>query len=118
MVASLRTKGCDPLTPPSFRASFEEHAPLVRRLVRRYGVSCSDREDLVQEIFFVVHRKLHEYDGRAPFRSWLDGICVRIISSYRRSAQVRRQQSRVDDAIEEYESPSSGPEQCLDVRRA
>jgi RNA polymerase sigma-70 factor (ECF subfamily) len=88
-------------------------------VLRRFRVSPADREDLVQEIFVVVHRRLHEYDGRASFRSWLYGICARMVSGYRRSAHVRRQRSYVYDAVDECEGHGvDDPERTLELRRA
>src|SRR5256885_11242264 len=96
--------GVAPNGPYDFRASFEVHAPFVLRILRRLGVPKADRDDLFQEVFFIVHRKLHEYDGRASFRAWLYGICVRTVSTYRRSARVRRQESQEFGDLEERES--------------
>ena len=56
-------------------------------------VASADCHDLKQEIFVIVHRKLHEYDGRASLRSWIYGICVRMTSTYRRSARIRREEA-------------------------
>jgi RNA polymerase sigma-70 factor (ECF subfamily) len=105
--------------PLSFRASFDEHAPFVRAILRRSGVTQSDREDLLQEIFVVVHRKLHEYDGRAPFRSWLYGICARTVSSYRRSARMRYEPTRANVVLDECEAHlACDAEHSIDLRRA
>jgi RNA polymerase sigma-70 factor (ECF subfamily) len=103
--------------PVDFRSSFEQNAPFVRRSLRRMGVPSADVEDLMQEIFVVVHRKLGEYDGRSPFRSWLYGICMRVVSSYRRSACVRRRKAEDHGALDECESLGD-PEQSAEARRA
>jgi len=104
--------------PLDFRSIFETYGPFVSRTLRRLEVPSADRHDLRQEIFVVVHRKLHEYDGRASLRSWIYGICVRMASTYRRSARVRR-----EEACENPEPSSGGPESTtqdrdLDSRRA
>src|ERR1041385_2214732 len=87
-----------------FRSIFETYEPFVTSALRRLEVPSADRHDLRQEIFVVVHRKLPEYDGRASLRSWIYGICVRMASTYRRSARVRREESC------EYPEPSLGHE--------
>lgn len=83
----------------AFRAVFTEHAPLVWRALRRLGVAESDVEDLAQEVFVVVHRKLPEFEGRSALSTWIYGICVRVASDHRRRAHVRREQptDRVPD---------------------
>ncbi len=108
-----------PDVSPDFRSNFQTHAPFVYRILRRLGVPRADRDDLLQEVFFIVHRKLHEYDGRASFRAWLYGICVRTVSTYRRSARVRRQESREYSDVEERESEAAlDPELTAESRRA
>jgi RNA polymerase sigma-70 factor, ECF subfamily len=104
--------------PADFRKSFEVHAPFVMRILRRLGVPAADRDDLCQEVFFIVHRKLGEYDGRATFRAWLYGICVRTVSGYRRSARVRRQESQEFTDVEQRESQVTiNPEVSVEARR-
>ncbi len=102
-----------------FRTNFEQNAPFVRRVVRRMGVSHADTDDLLQEIFFVVHRKGKEYDGRSPFRSWLYGICLRTVSTYRRSAPVRQQAWHEYDVLDDVETHLAvNPEENVELRRA
>jgi RNA polymerase sigma-70 factor (ECF subfamily) len=82
-----------PFPAPDFRSIFETYGPFVTRALRQLEVPSADRHDLRQEIFVIVLRRLHEYDGRSSLRSWIYGICVRMASTYRRSARVRREQA-------------------------
>jgi len=70
---------------------FRREAPFVWRALRRLGVREADIEDVCQEVFVVVHRKLGEFEGRSSLRTWIYGICARTASDYRRSARVRRE---------------------------
>lgn len=63
---------------------FRDHAPYVWRVLRRLGVAPCDIEDVCQEVFIVVHRKLDTFEQRSSVRTWLHGICVRVASDYRR----------------------------------
>jgi RNA polymerase sigma-70 factor (ECF subfamily) len=69
-----------------FDSVFTESSPFVWRVLGRLGVDRADLGDVCQEVFLVVHRRLADYDGRAPVRSWLYGICVRAAADYRRRA--------------------------------
>jgi RNA polymerase sigma-70 factor (ECF subfamily) len=54
-----------------------------------------------------------------PFRSWLYGICLRVVSAYRRSWQARQRRSQAFGAFDECDHHMTGdPERCLEVRRA
>ena len=70
-------------------AIFREHAPYVWRVLRRLGVAPADIEDVCQEVFIVVHRRLDGFEGRSSVRTWLHGICVRVVSDYRRKRRTK-----------------------------
>jgi RNA polymerase sigma-70 factor (ECF subfamily) len=76
---------------PSLPEIFREHAPFVWRALRRLGVHERDVEDVCQEVFVVVHRKLGDFEGRSSLKTWIYGICARTASDYRRSSRVRRE---------------------------
>lgn len=78
---------------PSLRAIFDEYSAFVWRTLRHLGVPERDIEDVCQEVFVVVHRKLESFEGRSALRTWVYGICLRTASDYRRRAYVRREQA-------------------------
>jgi RNA polymerase sigma-70 factor, ECF subfamily len=78
---------------PSFAEIFREHAPRVWRALRRLGIAEADVEDLCQEVFVVVHRKLPEFEGRSTLGTWIYGIAVRVAADHRRRAHVRRERA-------------------------
>jgi RNA polymerase sigma-70 factor, ECF subfamily len=77
---------------PTVAEVFADHAPYVWSLLRRLGVPEADAEDVCQEVFVIVHRKLAGLPPEAAPRTWLYGIALRVASDYRRSARVRREQ--------------------------
>ena len=68
---------------------YRAHADYVWHSARRLGVHDRDLEDVVHEVFLVVHRRLADYDRNRPVRPWLFGIAFRVASDYRR-APARR----------------------------
>lgn len=79
--------------PVPFGQVYQEHAAFVWRSLRRLGVRPSDLEDVAQDVFVVVHRKLPEFDGRSSVRTWVFGVCLRTAADYRRRAHIRREES-------------------------
>jgi RNA polymerase sigma-70 factor (ECF subfamily) len=88
------TPSCSPVASRgsvTAQAIFREHAAFVLRVVRRLGVAPRDVEDVAQEVFVIVHRKLHTFNGESSVRTWLFGIASRVASDHRRRAHVRRE---------------------------
>jgi RNA polymerase sigma-70 factor, ECF subfamily len=56
----------------------------VVRWIRGLGASNGDVEDIAQEVFLIVRRKLPDFDGR-NFRGWLYLITCRQVRQHRRS---------------------------------
>lgn len=83
-----------------FRKIFEEHGRYVWRALRNLGVADADVEDVCQEVFITVHRRLGDFEGRSTLRTWLYGICLRTASDYRRRARVRREQATSEPPLD------------------
>ncbi|MBC8069363.1 MAG: RNA polymerase sigma factor, partial [Deltaproteobacteria bacterium] len=79
---------------PGFETVYREHHAFVWRSIRRLGVPDADVDDLVQEVFVVVHRRLGEFEARSAITTWLFGIAYRVMQEHRRrgDARVRREQ--------------------------
>jgi RNA polymerase sigma-70 factor, ECF subfamily len=70
---------------------FRDHGAFAWRVLRRLGVAERDVDDVCQEVFVTVHRRLATFEGRSSAQSWLYGICVRTASDYRRRAVHHRE---------------------------
>jgi RNA polymerase sigma-70 factor, ECF subfamily len=75
----------------SLRDIFDEHGRFVWRALRYLGVREADLDDVCQEVFVVVHRKLADFEGRSSLRTWIYGICVRAAADHRKGARRRRE---------------------------
>jgi RNA polymerase sigma-70 factor (ECF subfamily) len=95
-----------------------EHANFVWRSLQRLGIRPSELEDVFQEVFIVVQRRLHTFDGSSKVSTWLFGVCFRIASAQRRRNWYRRLVS-IDRRDEELGSPASElPDALLAHREA
>jgi len=98
-------------------AIHEAHAGFVWLTLQRLGIRDADVEDMLQEVFVVVHRKLQTFDGTSRMTTWLFGICMRVASAYRRRAYVRRERA-VADVPESASDAGRGPEEVAEQRQA
>jgi RNA polymerase sigma-70 factor (ECF subfamily) len=103
--------------PLEVREVFHEHARYVWRALRHLGIPEADVEDLCQEVFVVVQRKLSEFEGRSELRTWLYGICLRVASDHRRRAHVRHEHPHPDPS-EGLATSELGPEAQVAARSA
>jgi len=85
----LTDMGADIARRERFRAVFERELDYVWTSLRRMGVQPRDLEDVAQEVFLHVYRKLDEYDPERPLRPWLFAFAVRCASDWRRLARNR-----------------------------
>ena len=72
-----------------FRALFENQFDYVWTSLLRLGVHARDVEDVAQDVFEHVHRRLDEYDRSRPIRPWLFAFSFRCASDWRRLARHR-----------------------------
>src|SRR5262245_51753387 len=66
---------------------YETQFDFVWRSARRLGVASLHVDDVVQEVFLVVFRRLAEFEGRSSLKTWLFGITRRVVRDHRRSAR-------------------------------
>jgi RNA polymerase sigma-70 factor (ECF subfamily) len=102
--------------PPSFEEVYETYFAFVWRNVLNRGVPTSAVDDVVQEVFMVVHRKLPGFEGRSSLRTWLAGVVRRVVMDHVR----KRGNAPAGDEplVVESVSPGRGPGEELDAKAA
>lgn len=88
---ALARSAARPEGTPTAEGLFRENGAFAWRVLRRLGVAESDADDVCQEVFVTVHRRIASFEGRSSPRTWLYGICVRTASEYRKRAVNRRE---------------------------
>ena len=81
---------------------YREHVDYVWRALGHLGVKPADVADVAHEVFLVVRKRLGSFEGRSSLRTWIYGICIRVVSDYRSRAFRRREISheQVPDTVE------------------
>lgn len=97
-------------SPPdiSFERIYDEWFDHVSRWVAALGAPEADREDLVQDVFIVAHRRLASFDGRS-LAGWLYQIARRKVRDHRSLAWVKHffaaSQPIIDSTLQTFEGP-------------
>jgi len=88
---SAAPEGAD-LTPAlDVRTIYRDHGRFVWLSLQRLGIHPSDLDDVAQDVFMIVHRRLDTFDRRARVTTWLFGICMRVAANYRRRRRWTRE---------------------------
>ncbi|MFT3928403.1 MAG: sigma-70 family RNA polymerase sigma factor [Myxococcales bacterium] len=92
----------------STEALFRRHADFVASFLARLGVAQEDLDDVLQEVFLVVHARGGYVAGPAKPTSYLGAIATRAALSYRRrrsTSKVRSSAVSPDELSDEEQSP-------------
>jgi RNA polymerase sigma-70 factor (ECF subfamily) len=87
--------------PPEFDEIYRQYGGKVARWAARVGGPLVAVEDVVQEVFIVVSRRLPQFRGEAKLGTWLFSITDRTVRNFRRRERWRRWVSRLTTRIEE-----------------
>jgi RNA polymerase sigma-70 factor (ECF subfamily) len=124
-VLSAATSGAHALERPSaaaaphpsatFREVYDTYFSFAWRNAANRGVPAAALDDVVQEVFIVVHRKLPEFEGRSSLRTWIAGIVRRVVADY---VKKRGNQPAGDEPLEREPAASAEPLQGVEQKAA
>jgi RNA polymerase sigma-70 factor (ECF subfamily) len=74
---------------PTFQELYRQNFEFVWSSVRHLGVGSDAVDDVVQDVFIVIHARLHTLERPEALRSWIYGIARRTVSHHHRSRRSR-----------------------------
>ncbi len=109
------------IAKPDFDTVYETMVDYVWNAVCRLGVHGADAEDVVQEIFVIVYRRLGEFEGRSQVKTWVFKLMVHVVQHYFRT-HARRPGDRATEKGTEIQAlvaaQEKGPAGELERREA
>lgn len=81
----------------SFEEVYNRHYRFVWSVLRAFGVPPGTVEDVAQDVFVVVHRRLPDFEGRSNVRTWLFRIASWVVARERRRFRTRRPHESIGD---------------------
>lgn len=97
--------------PSAFAHLVRAHERRVFRLAGRFFRRPEDIEEVAQETFLTIWRKLSTYRADAPFEHWLTRICLNCCYG-----RLRREKQDGVELDPNLESPQADPDARLEVR--
>lgn len=74
-----------------FEQFYREHVQYVWRTLRHLGLDDSDARDAMQEVFLVTYRRYGDWEQRCSARTWLFGVCYRVVLGRKRRVRSRKE---------------------------
>ena len=75
---------------PTFAQIYDETFAFVWRTVRRLGVDESAVDDVTQEVFVAVYRRLGDFEMRCAPKTWVFSIAMGVVRNYRRGRRRKQ----------------------------
>lgn len=96
----------------AFEEVYRATADYVYTIARSVTGNGSDAEEVAQDVFLKVHRKLRGFRHKSTFKTWLYRITVNTaINASKQASRHRRRTVEYDDALENEESRNTTREE-------
>ena len=104
----------------AFERLYRDNADRVYALCLRMSGDAGRAQELTQDVFVRAWEKLHLFEGKSAFSTWLHRLAVNLVLGSRRSDAIRVGKVFGTDDLEAYETPVRPPDpgQTLDLERA
>jgi RNA polymerase sigma-70 factor, ECF subfamily len=79
LARSFAFEAPSPAMPCTLEELYRDHFDFVVRVARRLGGRRLSPEDVAQEVFLIVGRRLATYEPRAQVTTWLYGITLNVV---------------------------------------
>jgi RNA polymerase sigma-70 factor (ECF subfamily) len=91
----------------AFEQLVKKYQHSVLNTIHRYVGNYSEADDIAQDVFVKVWRKIKSFKGKAKFSTWLYRIVVNQCLDYRRKSKRKTEVVSLDNRLEEGKIPES-----------
>ncbi len=88
---------CQREEPEAQKKLYEQYAPTLFGVVRRYVSGREDAEDILLEGFFKIFTNIHKYRGNGSFEGWMRRIVINEALMFLRKNHALRRTVDIDD---------------------
>jgi RNA polymerase sigma-70 factor (ECF subfamily) len=98
-LARLWTKDAVRRDHNHFLSELETHKKILYKIIRVYGPTLADRQDLAQDIVIALWRSYDQFDGRSKFSTWMYRVALNVALLWVREHRDVRNHVALDDGI-------------------
>ncbi len=102
-------------TMSGFEQLYRNHCRRVYSICLRMMGNVAEAEDLTQEIFIQLHRKLGSFRGEAAFTTWLHRLTVNQVLMYFRRRSARRMQTTDAGEMRDVVDPATLSQKAIPI---
>jgi RNA polymerase sigma-70 factor (ECF subfamily) len=100
MLLSSELSNSSEKQPLSFDELYKEFAGFVYNVALRIAANATDAEELTQEVFITVLKKVHTFSGLSSIKTWLYRVTVNTTLNYlKKKSRGRKKEVELDDTI-------------------
>jgi RNA polymerase sigma-70 factor, ECF subfamily len=100
---------------PSFANLYATQFGFVWSMTRHLGVNIEELDDIVQDVFLIIHDRLHTLERPEALRSWIFGIVRRVVSGHHRAKRADLNKRGTLQVVSEvFDSKPSTPQELLE----
>src|SRR5437867_1946620 len=93
--------------PKSFESIYRATADFVYNVALRIVNNREDAEEVTQEIFMIIYRKLNSFRFESSFKTWVYRITVNnAVNFARKTSKTRNKTTEYDEALEAGSMPA------------
>jgi RNA polymerase sigma-70 factor (ECF subfamily) len=118
-ILSASEPASTPAVSLSFERIYDDYVDFLWRSARRLGIDDGAVDDVVQQAFLVVHRRLASFEGRSSMKTWLFAILIHVVRDHRRTVK-RKSPHLTSEAVdpEMLIDPAEDPEEAFERAEA
>ena len=109
---------CRQKEPGAFEQLYRAHGSRVYNLACRLSGSAADGEDLAQEVFVLVFRKLESFKGEAALGTWIYRLATNHCLDYLRRRQSSGRSEPFDETVRPVRTAAPLRAEPIDLERA
>jgi len=93
----------------------EAHFDFIWRIVRRFGLTPADADDVAQQVFMTATQKIAEITPGNE-RTYLYGVALRVTANLKRKAHRRREDA--ESELADFQDAAPAPDEATELNRS